>query len=126
MPDSRLAQLIMAASIIDERPDIVLGTMAGMIIMQAKRIHDGGQMGIHYVVWHPSLPALPPRTMTPGESALDFIPWITCKVNNDPNNPDSGIFRYEWALREGKFEKIVLSGEYVVKPPAANENGKAQ
>ena len=123
--DSRMAQLIMPASILDDRPEIVLGTMAGMIVLQARQVHDGGQAGIHYVVHHPDLSPLPLRQRMPGEDPLKHIPWISVEVNNDPANPDSGRWRYEWTQTEGKFKKIVLSGEYVVKPPAANENGKA-
>lgn len=119
MPDSRLAQFIMPAQMIDDEPYLIVGTMAGMIVMQAKMIQDGGMTGIHYVAWHANLPHIPLRQPKPGERIYDFAPWITVTTSRDPKGPTSGKIRYVWEMLEGKFKKIVLHGEFTVVLPEA-------
>lgn len=137
MPDSRLAQFVIPASIIDETPFIVVGAMAGMIVMQANP--DGGSMGVHYIAWHANFPTMPLHALKPGEKSTEFIPWITVTVNEGPKDADADSgrlrLRYIWETLEGKFKKIVLHGEFtLVQPleeeievvrPAANQNGEA-
>lgn len=124
MPDSRLCQFIMPAKFADERPDLIVGPMSSMLVMACKFVNDGGRKGLHYICWHKDFPTMPPRAVVPSENPSDFIPWITAAVNNNPNDPDSGIYRYEWT--EVKTGRIVLRGEYTVIPPSANENGHLQ
>lgn len=103
MLDGRLAQLVIDAKMLDERPDVVLEMLTGMVIVRAGPITFQGSHGIRYVVWHPKLPHMPLHSIEPGvEPPYPFL-------DNDFKQRHDGAVRYEW-LHKGK---LMIAGEWI-------------
>lgn len=132
MADSRLAQFIVGAKMIDEAPAMVTGMMSQFVVMQAKAIVDKQGHGILYRVWHPALPAMPLIQKGEKRDPSDFIPWLDHRVSE----VQPSIFCYTWRLIESGRD--VVDGFFMaftnehghlvsrevrpVQAPANNEN----
>lgn len=112
MPDGRLAQFIVPAKHIDENPALVCGMMGNMIVMEARQIHDGPNAGIHYIVWHPRLPHLPPMSKETVENPRERFPWMLVDVK--PSQEKPGEIDYVWSINgmaviTGAFKLVQLT-----------------
>lgn len=106
MPESRLAQFTHTASMIDNRPELVIGTMMGMIVLKAEPMtinHSNGQStpAVHYYVWHRNLPHAPLVLQKPA-------PWIECDLVQNPD--DRHLWGYAWRNVETRY--VVLVGGF--------------
>lgn len=116
MPDGRMAQFMIGAQVIDEQPHMLSASMANMIVMSARQAKSGEGVGIHYVVWHPNLPLVPPFDPQVIDPLTQF-PWIDVAILKDLETPSR--FSYEW--KDVKTSRTLIRGGFnlisAVPPP---------